>query len=135
MFSVAGAIAFLANAKRWLTKETAAALGSMVVISVAVVAVVAGLTMLYGAGGAASEARVNWRWLYQLNTVSRKHAEDEAARNKRIADAASTELAKVSMDLRAATDARIALEREIAALKDGKRIIYSLDERRRLFKR
>lgn len=126
-------LTFLAGAKRWLTKETAHAVATASGVVVVAIAVFGAVAAIYGAGGAASEARVNWRWLYKITQANAKHAKEEAEVNARAAAAAAEELGRVMSELDAVRDARLALEREIAALKDNPQI-YSLDERRRLFK-
>lgn len=130
----ASAVTFLGGAKRWLRKETAAALGSVLGAALLAGLVVLGGYMIYGAGKNGAEARVNWRWMYRIAQTNKKAAEEDAARAQRVLEVTQTELTKAQQELRDAQEARVELERELADMKDNP-ILYTRDERRRLFKR
>lgn len=123
---------FLANARRWFNREAAAAVGGTIAAIVLALALALGVVAIYGAGGAAKEAVVNWRWLHSLSQSNLRHTVEQAARARRSAQAANEELARARTALDASNEARVALEQELGALKDNP-IIYSLEERERLF--
>lgn len=126
-------LTFLAGARRWFHKGTAiaaaAALGAVVLLLAGWVAVAA----IYGAGGAASEAKVNWRWLQQLTAQNLKRAQEQARAQAAAAAAANAALEATREELRTQAERRIGLERALAALKDNPEL-YTLEERMRFFK-
>lgn len=135
MFAIFSSIVtFLGGARRWLRKETAAALGSVIGAALLAGVVVLGIYMIYGAGKIGAEAKTNWRWLYRISQTNRKAAEAEAERVQRVLEVTRTELNKAQDELRDAQEARVQLEAELAKMQDNP-VIYSRDERRRLFKR
>lgn len=127
---VAGAFGLFGGAKRWLNGEAGKALGFAIVA----VCVLAGCVLLYGAGGAGREAKVNWRWLQQITAINRDRALKDAANQREIAEASSEAERKALAELRAALESKADLERELAKLKDNP-VVYTRDERRRLFAR
>lgn len=122
--------AILGGARRWLNKEALMA----VAVSVAAIVAVVGLAMLYRAGGSATEAKVNWRWLQQITAqkerLAQRRAADMAARAEKSAEA--QERAERERD--AAIDRAAALERELAKLGAADAVVISREERRRLFR-
>lgn len=122
--------AWFSGAKRWFNGE---ALKSVSIALAAVVALL-GFVLLYLAGGSATEAKVNWRWLHQIATSNVQRAERVARHNKAVADAASLERDTALETLKAVMDSKAKLEAELATLKENP-TVFTRDERRRLFKR
>lgn len=134
MLTLASVWTFLSGAKRWLTAETSKAILTAIGVVGLALAVYAGIAAIYGAGGAASEARVNWKWLYEITQANEKHAKQAAEVSARAAAAAEDELVRVKSELEKMREARLTLEHELSVLKDNPQI-YTRDERRRLFPR
>lgn len=133
MLILSNILNFISGARRWFNRQ--AVHGLAAVGGVLALAVVFGLgsVLIYGAGGAAKEAVVNWRWLYKLSRASEANAKINAEKQRRAAQAAASELSRAREALRSATEARIQLERELAAMKSNPQL-YTFDERKRLFK-
>lgn len=130
MVSMAGVLAFLGGAKRWCNPETFKALG----VAIAAVCLLTGAVLLFGAGGAGREAKVNWRWLQKLTAINQKRAIAQMELANEVASAANQARLNAEFERNQATFRAIALEQEIAKLKNDPEI-YTRDERRRLFKR
>lgn len=129
MISITGIVAFFSGAKRWFTKEAATA----AIVAIAILAVVIGLACIRSDIKSGAEARVNWKWLTQLSELKRKRAEQTAQINKNIALAAAAERDAALINLKDALESKAQLEAELATLKDNP-VLYTRDERRRLFK-
>lgn len=129
MFSATAIWAFLGGAKRWFTKEA----GAAALVAVAVLAVIIGLACIRSDIKSGAEARVNWKWLTQLSELKRKRAERNAEINRNVAAAAAAERDAALKNLKDALESKTRLEAELATLKDNP-VLYTRDERRRLFK-
>ena len=127
---LAGALGLFGGAQRWINAET----GKAVCIAIVSVSVLLGCVLIFRAGGTGREATVNWRWLQRITAANLKTAERQAADQKAIAEASSAAEIKALAELRAALESKADLERELAKLKDNP-IVYTRDERRRLFAR
>lgn len=129
MFEIATIWSFLSGAKRWFTKETLLA----VVASIVALAIVIGFACIFSDIKSGAEARVNWKWLTQLSEIKRKSAERNEKRQKAIAEATAIERDMAIATLKETLESKATLEAELAKLKDNP-VVYTRDERRRLFK-
>jgi uncharacterized protein HemX len=130
MITGAGLMAALAGARRWLNAEA----GKALMVAIVAVAVLIGAVMIYGAGGSATEAKVNWRWLQQITNANRLKAERRAADMAARAEKSAEAQQRAERERDAALERATALERDLAALGAADAIVISREERRRLFK-
>lgn len=129
----ASIVSVLAGARRWINTEAGKALAATgLAVVLAGIVVAAGVAM-FGVVTSGAESRVNWRWLQQITEINRKAAAARAEKEERMRLAVESERDTALVALRDEIDARVRLEREIAALKEN-RVILSREERRRLFK-
>lgn len=129
----ASIVSVLAGARRWINTEAGKALAATgLAVVLAGIVVAAGVAM-FGVVTSGAESRVNWRWLQQITELNRKAAAARAEKEERMRLAVESERDTALVALRDEIDARVRLEREIAALKEN-RVILSREERRRLFK-
>jgi len=129
----ASIVSVLAGAGRWINTEAGKALAATgLAVVLAGIVVAAGVAM-FGVVTSGAESRVNWRWLQQITELNRKAAAARAEKEERMRLAVESERDTALVALRDEIDARVRLEREIAALKEN-RVILSREERRRLFK-
>lgn len=126
----AGVVAGFRGAGRWLNAEA----GKALMVAIVAVAVLIGAVMIYGAGGSATEAKVNWRWLQQVANANRVKAERRAADMAAMAEKSAEAQQRAERERDAALERATALERDLAALGAADAIVISRDERRRLFK-
>lgn len=123
------ALGIFGGAKRWLNGEALKALS----FAIAAVCILVGCALLYGAGGSATEAKVNWRWLNKINAANAENANARAASEARMKQAAEHERDVALQELKAVADSKADLEAELATLKDNP-VVFTRDERRRLYK-
>ena len=129
----ASIVSVLAGARRWINTEAGKALAATgLAVVLAGIVVAAGVAM-FGVVTSGAESRVNWRWLQQITEINRKAAAARAEKEERMRLAVESERDTALVALRDEIDARVRLEREIAALKEN-RVILSREERRSLFK-
>lgn len=130
MLSFAAIAAFFSGAKRWFNREAIFALA----IGAAVLAVVLGVAAVHGAGKSAGGAAAKAGWLSKINAWNVMQAQRRARMAAQAAEAEAQAREVAEKALEAERVWRLALEAELAKVKDDPEI-FSADERRKLFRR
>lgn len=126
-------LTFLSGAKRWVNREALLALAAALTVLVLTL----GAAALHGAGVTSGGATAHAAWLGKVNAwnVLQARRKERMAASTAAAEAQARVMAETERDLAVTRAAVLAAEIATMQAKGDDPIVYTLDERRRLFKR